>query len=163
MIKLWLWLTVFFFFLFLSTCNVFCKWILSFFFSFFLPCFLWPHLRHTEVHRVRIKWELQLSAAATAMWDPSHICDQYHSSWQCWILNSLSEARDRTHIITDTSRVHNLLSHMGTPNCFLKMGAEPSWVLLKATAFWGLTKAFLCQFSGGKKKQFTKWSIYPCV
>ena len=34
------------------------------------------------------------SCQATATWDPSCICD--HSSWQCWILNLLSEARDQT-------------------------------------------------------------------
>ena len=31
---------------------------------------------------------------ATAMRDPSRICDLHHSSEQCWILNPLSEARD---------------------------------------------------------------------
>lgn len=38
-------------------------------------------------------------------------------------------------------------------DCFLQMGAEPSWVFLKAIASWGLIKALLCQFSGGKTKQ----------
>ena len=33
-------------------------------------------------------------ARATAMWDPSHVCDLCHSSQQCWILKPLSEARD---------------------------------------------------------------------
>ena len=32
----------------------------------------------------------------TAMRDPSHICDLHHTSQQHWILNPLSEARDRT-------------------------------------------------------------------
>ena len=31
---------------------------------------------------------------ATTTWDLSHICDLYHSSGQCQILNLLSEARD---------------------------------------------------------------------
>ena len=31
---------------------------------------------------------------ATAMQDPSHVCDLYHSSWQHQTLNPLSEARD---------------------------------------------------------------------
>ena len=26
----------------------------------------------------------------------SHVCDRHHSSWQCWILNVLSKARDQT-------------------------------------------------------------------
>ena len=33
---------------------------------------------------------------ATAMWDLSPIHYLYHSSWECWIPNPLSEARDRT-------------------------------------------------------------------
>ena len=45
-----------------------------FFFSFF---FLGPHLRHMGVPRLGVKSELQLLvyATATAMWDPSRICD----------------------------------------------------------------------------------------
>ena len=31
--------------------------------------------------------------------DPSHVCDLQHSSWQCRILNALSEARDRTCVL----------------------------------------------------------------
>ena len=30
---------------------------------------------------------------ATAMPDPSRLCDLHHSSWQCWILDPLSKAR----------------------------------------------------------------------
>ena len=36
--------------------------------------------------------------------------DLHHSSQQCQILNLLSEARDRTHILMDTSSVHNPLT-----------------------------------------------------
>jgi len=42
---------------------------------------------------------------ATAILDPSCICDLHHSSRQRWILNPLSEARDQTCILMDTSRV----------------------------------------------------------
>ena len=35
-------------------------------------------------------------AAATTPWDPSWVCELYHSSGQCQILNPLREARDRT-------------------------------------------------------------------
>ena len=45
--------------------------------------------------------------------DPSHICNLHHSSWQCWILNLLSKARDQTQILMDTSQTLNLLSHDG--------------------------------------------------
>ena len=56
-----------------------------------------------KVPRLRVKLELHLPAyaTATATQDPSHICDLHHSSWQCWILNSLSEARDQTCILMD--------------------------------------------------------------
>ena len=66
------------------------------FFLFFLfVCFLGPSLWHMEVPRLGVELELQLPAYATttAMPDPSYICDLQCSSWQCWILNPLSEAR----------------------------------------------------------------------
>ena len=44
-----------------------------------------------EVPRLRARLELQLPAyamaIATATWDPSHVCDLHHSSWQYQILN----------------------------------------------------------------------------
>ena len=69
------------------------------FFPFlFLIVFLRPHQRHTEVPRLGVKSELQLLAydIATATQDPSHICNLYHSSLQCPILNPLREAWDGT-------------------------------------------------------------------
>ena len=59
-----------------------------------------------EVPRLEVKLEIQLPACttATATPDPSCICDVH-----C-ILNPLSEARDRTCILMETSRVLNLLS-----------------------------------------------------
>ena len=71
---------------------------------YFIFVFLGPHQRHMEVPKLRGESELQLLAytTATAMWDPSHICNPHHSSWQCRILNSLSGARDQTHVLMDT-------------------------------------------------------------
>ena len=37
--------------------------------------------------------------------DPSRVCDLHHSSWQHWILNPLSKASGRTHILMDPSQV----------------------------------------------------------
>ena len=77
------------------------------FFFIFILCFLGPHLRHMEVPRLGVKSELQLptTATVTAMPDPSHVCNLYHSSQQRWILNTLNEARDRIRILLDPSRV----------------------------------------------------------
>ena len=40
-----------------------------------------------------------------------HLQPLLRSSQQRWTLNPLSEARDRTHILIDTSQVLNLLIH----------------------------------------------------
>ena len=49
-----------------------------------------------EVLRLGVKSELQLQAyaTATAMLDPSQVCDLDHSSQQCQIPDSLNKARD---------------------------------------------------------------------
>ena len=49
-----------------------------------------------EVTRLGVESELQLlaSAVATAIWDPSRVCDLHHSSQQRRILNPLNKARD---------------------------------------------------------------------
>ena len=56
-----------------------------------------------EVPRLGVETELQLLAYATAtpMHGLSHICVLHHSSQQRRILNPLSRARDRTHILMD--------------------------------------------------------------
>ena len=52
--------------------------------------------------------------------DPSHACDLHHSSCQRRILDSLSEARDQTCFLIDTSWVCYPLSHDGnSKNRFL--------------------------------------------
>ena len=70
----------------LSTC-------IFFFFLFF--CFLGLHLQHMKVPRLGVELELKLPAyaAATAMLDPSSICNLRCSLQQHWILNPLSKAR----------------------------------------------------------------------
>ena len=59
---------------------------------------LGPCLQHLDVSRLGVKSELQLLAygTSTATWDPSHVCDLHHNSWQHQILNPLSRARDQT-------------------------------------------------------------------
>ena len=73
------------------------KCFFFFFFSFLL------FMAAPEVPRLGVRSELQPPAyiTATAMQDPSHIFDLHHSSWQRWIPNPRSEARDGTHILTN--------------------------------------------------------------
>ena len=72
----------------------------------FIYCFLVLHLWHMEVPS-QVESELQLSphTTATAVRDPSCICNLRHNSWQRRILNPLSEARDQNRILMDTSWV----------------------------------------------------------
>ena len=72
-----------------------------------LFAFLGMHLWHMEFPRLEVQSELQPLAytTVTAMPDLSCICNLYHSSWQCWMLNPLSEARDQTLILMDLSWV----------------------------------------------------------
>ena len=90
--------------------------ILTYEFFFSLGLHLW----HMEVPRQGVESELRLLvyAIATAMQDPSCICNLHHSSRQCQILNPLSEARDGTHNIMVPSQIHFHRATMGTPEFF---------------------------------------------
>ena len=87
-------------------------------FLFFFPFFLGgrPHPQHMEVPRLGVQLELQLLTytTATATPDLSSVCD-LHSSQQCWILNPLSEARDRACHLIVPSQIHFHCATMGTP------------------------------------------------
>ena len=80
-------------------------------FFVFLGLYLW----HMEVPRPGVASELQLPAytTATATRDLCRVCDLDHSSQQRWILNPLSKARNRTHVLMDASWVHQPLIHDG--------------------------------------------------
>ena len=68
-----------------------------------------------EVSRLGVKVEQQLLAytTATATPDLSHVCNLHHNSWQRQVLNPLSQARDQSRILIDTSQLLNPLSHNG--------------------------------------------------
>ena len=79
--------------------------------------------------------------------------DLHCSLWQCWILNPMSEARDGTRILMDTSWVLNLLSHNESSN----MGKSLDWgvpVQLSeacgSDCCWCLWTAKLHLLSGGR-------------
>ena len=99
-----------------------------FFFNFF--CFLLyffrvvPAAYGSSQVRVRLKVQLLAYTIPTAMQDSSHVCDLQHTSWQPWVLNPLSEARDQTCILMDTSQGHNPLSHNGNSSVLLMIGAR---------------------------------------
>ena len=61
-----------------------------------------------EIPSLGAEPELQLLVYTTARatQDLSHTCKLHHSSWQQRILSPLSEARDQTYILMDTSRAH---------------------------------------------------------
>ena len=40
---------------------------------------------------------------AIAILDLSHICNLYHSLWQHWTLNPLTEDSDQTHLLMETT------------------------------------------------------------
>ena len=105
--------------------------ILLFYFIFYLS-FLGPHSPHMEVPRLRVELKLQPLAYTTAIAsrDPSCVCNPHHSSQQCQILNPLSEARDRTCGLMDTSQVRFQCTTMGTPALylFLSFHIQPSCV-----------------------------------
>ena len=75
---------------------------------YFIFCFLGLHAWYMEVPRLGVESELQLPGYAMATATPglSQIFDLHQSSWQCQILKPLSEARDPTCILMDTSWAH---------------------------------------------------------
>ena len=85
--------------------------------GYFFFCFLEPHPRYMEILSPGLELELHLAACATAtaMQDLSHVCDLYHSSQHCRIPDPLSEARDRTCILLDTSWIWFHCATVGTP------------------------------------------------
>ena len=65
---------------------------------------------HSNVGSVSV-----IYTTATATQDLGPSCDLHPSSRQHWILNPLSEARDRTSILMDTSWINFLSATRGTP------------------------------------------------
>ena len=76
-----------------------------------------------------VKSELQLLAyaTATAMQDPSHVCDLHHRSWQHQISIPWSKARDGTHIVMDTSWVRFCCVTMRTLDYWLVQLGIKGW------------------------------------
>ena len=66
----------------------------------------------------------QIRAVATSLHhghrtpDPSRICDPHHSSWQRRILNTRSEARDRTRNLMVPRRIVSAVPQRGLPTFY---------------------------------------------
>ena len=73
---------------------------------------------------VELEVQLPFYATATATQDPSSICNLHHSSQQCWIPDPLSEARDGTCILMDTSQICFHCTTTGTPKANFLMTTE---------------------------------------
>ena len=83
----------------------------GFFLLFFCLFVLERHLQHIGVPRLgHIGAATVGLPAATAMWDPSHICDLHHSLRQHQILNPLSGARVKP---ASSKRLCSLLNPLG--------------------------------------------------
>ena len=94
------------------------SWLMVLISFFFLCVFLGSHWWHMEVSRFGVELELYLLAYTTATETPDLSCiyELHHGSWQCWMLNLLSKARDWTYILMDTSQVHYYWATTGTPD-----------------------------------------------
>ena len=91
----------------------------EYFLLLFFFCFLGPYLPHiyggSQARGRESKLQLLSYTTATATWHPSCVCNLHHSSRQGWILNPLSEARDPTRVLMDTSWICYHRATMGTP------------------------------------------------
>ena len=101
-----------------------------------------------DIPGLGIKLELLLLTytVATATPDPSRVCNLHHSSWQHWILNPLSEARNQALILMDTSWVLNLLSHNRN---------SPFLLFYMKLVFWILEKYLLALLTS--ESSFFSW------
>ena len=59
----------------------------------------------SQTIEVEMEQQLPADVRATATPDPSCICDLHHSARQRQIHNPQREARDRTHVLMDTSQI----------------------------------------------------------
>ena len=89
-----------------------------------------------EVPSLGTELELQLPAytTATATSDPSHVCNLHHSSRQRQMPHPLTEARDGTHILMDTSQFGFPCAARGTPPYLKMLNENPQTVVSWFTA-----------------------------
>ena len=81
---------------------------------------------------------------ATATPDPSCVCHLHHSSWQCWILDPLSEARDPTCVLMVASKIRFCWATRERPHS-ISNGPSLAWWWLSSCLehLWILTEEHL--------------------
>ena len=84
-----------------------------------------------------------MGATAIATQDLRPVCDLHHSSWQCWILNPLSEARDRTPNLMVPSWIRWALCH-DRNSMKLSWFAFLQWLMVQAVRCKLLNVLFMC-------------------
>ena len=89
--------------------------LLLFIYLFFLLFRAVPVAYGTSQARGQIGAQPPAYTATSAMQDPSHVCNPYHSSWQRHILNPLNETRDRTRNLMVPSQICFCCTTTGTP------------------------------------------------
>ena len=131
-------------------------------FFFFL---LGPHLPHMAVSGLGVESELQLPAytTVTAKPDLSRVFDQHHCSWQRWILNLLSKARDWTCILMDSSQFCWSWTTLGTPRLlnFKQQCPENEAELVLSFGEYQGTKLgyYITRNKQSEESPFTEWNI----
>ena len=112
------------------------------------------HPQHIEVPRLGAELELQVLAYATAIatWDLSPICDLHHSSQLHRVPNPLSEARDWTCNLIDTSQIHFCCTIMGTP----------TYWFLKSFIFFQHMHSHFLEFNLNRYSSCSFWSFELC-
>ena len=124
----------------------------SFFFFFLFFCLFRAVSRAYGSSRLEVESELQLLAyaTATATQDLSCNCNLHHSSQQRWILNPMSEARDQTSVLIDTSRVCYHWAMTGTPHLILYRSETYLWDIWIC---WSQTYSFSSAYNDRIEKQ----------
>ena len=120
--------------------------------NFFFFGFIGPHLPHMEVPRLEANRRYSRQPRATAMQDPSHVCDLHHSSLQHQILNSLNEARDQTYNLMVPSQIHFCCTVMGTPRWKFYKGT-----LEKRKTAWAQAESNWWEYREGRERIFLAW------
>ena len=129
----------------------------------FVFCSLGLHLQHMEVSRLGGESKLQLPnyTTGTAVQDPSLICNPQHSSWQSQIPDPLSQARNQTQILMDTSWIRFHCATTATPWAgslgsskptllwqqlisLTELGSNPftNWLEQNLELYWALVSSF---------------------